>query len=120
MRSQITVYHNPRCSKSREALEILKQNGVDPIVVNYIKTPPLRAEIDAILNKLNLRPKDVLRRKEAVFTELGLQDKLEDDEEIVRAICANPILLERPIAISGDTAVIARPPEKILELLKAA
>ena len=119
MLNPITIYHNPRCSKSRQALALLEEKGAKPVVVEYLKTPPLRAELEAMLRKLDMRPKDILRRGEAVYKELELADKLEDDDEIVKAIAANPILMERPIIMTRDKAVIGRPPEKALEILES-
>ena len=113
----VTIFHNPRCSKSRRSLELLEARGIKPNIVEYLKQPPSAAELKAILRKLGMRPRDLLRRGEARYAELGLEDRDLSDDALVELIVENPILIERPIVVSGGKAAIGRPPEKILEIL---
>lgn len=113
----VTIYHNPRCSKSRAALDLLQEKGVDANVVEYLKTPPTAEELRVVFKKLGLAPRDVMRKGEAVYKELDLGDANRSDDELIDAIVANPILLERPIVVKGDRAEIGRPTENILELI---
>lgn len=112
------IYHNPRCSKSREALEILQKNNLNPTVIHYLQTPPSVTELQALVNKLKLPVRDVLRKKEEVYKVLGLDDPKFKDEMILSLIHQYPIILERPIVVIGNQAVIARPAERVLGLLK--
>lgn len=112
--SDVTIYHNPRCSKSRQTLELLRDKGVQPLVVEYLKTPPSPAELTAILGKLGLRPRDICRAKEAA--EAGIPADL-DSEALIAALSANPSAIERPIVVKGDRARVGRPPESVLDLL---
>lgn len=113
----LTIYHNPRCTKSRQTLDLIRQAGVEPTIVEYLKTPPDAAAIEKLLGLLNLEPIDVIRRGEPVFKELGLASKSGDRAALIRAIAENPILLERPIVVRGNRAVIGRPPETVKALL---
>jgi|SRR5512146_2421652 arsenate reductase len=113
----VTIFHNPRCSKSRRSLELLEARGIKPNIVEYLKQPPSAAELKAILRKLGMRPRDLLRRGEARYAELGLEDRDLSDDALVELMVENPILIERPIVVSGGKAAIGRPPEKILEIL---
>ena len=117
MASEYTIYHNPRCSKSRKTLELLQQAGVEPDIVQYLDTPPSAAELDRILAKLGREPRELMRSKEAVFSELGLDDESLSREKLLALMTQNPILIERPIVIKGDVAVIGRPPENVLALI---
>ena len=117
MASEYTIYHNPRCSKSRKTLELLQQAGVEPDIVQYLDTPPSAAELDRILAKLGREPRELMRSKEAVFSELGLDDESLSREKLLAVMTQNPILIERPIVIKGDVAVIGRPPENVLALI---
>jgi arsenate reductase len=110
----VTIYHNPRCSKSRETLRLIEERGVTPQVIEYLKTPPSAPELKAILAKLGLRPRDVLRAKEA--NEAGIDPSL-PDEELIAAMVKNPVVIERPIVVAGARAALGRPPEKVLEIL---
>ena len=112
----ITIYHNNRCTKSRCALDELEKSGKDFEVVYYLETPPNKSELEEIIRKLGIRPLELIRKGEKVFTE-NYKGKILTDEEWIDAIVAHPILIERPIIISGDQAVIARPTEKIKEIL---
>ncbi len=115
--SNFTIYHNPRCSKSRHALELLKDNGINPKVVLYLQTPPSEKELVLILKKLNLEAKDLLRKGEAEFKELKLSDSSKSEEELIKAMINFPKLMERPIIINRDRAIIGRPPENVLEII---
>jgi arsenate reductase len=112
----VTIYHNPRCSKSRQTLALLEERGISPRVVDYLKTPPSAAELKTILKKLGLRPRDLMRKGEPRYAELGLKDRDLDDDALIALMVANPILIERPIVVSGGKAAIGRPPEKVLEI----
>ncbi|TWA64418.1 arsenate reductase [Azospirillum brasilense] len=112
--SNITIYHNPRCTKSRQTLELLRSRGVEPTVVEYLKTPPTPAELKAILDKLGKGPRDILRAKEAA--EAGIAKDL-DGDALIAALSANPAAIERPIVVTGDKARVGRPPESVLEIL---
>jgi len=114
--SQVTIYHNPRCSKSRQTLELLQKNNIEPEIVEYLKTPPNAAELQDILAKLNLSAEQLMRKKETVYKELGLAG-INDEDELITAMINNPKLIERPIVISGDKAAIGRPPEAVLDIL---
>lgn len=113
----IRLFHNPRCSKSRAALALLRQRGVEPEVVEYLKQPPSAAEIDRLLTLLGMQPRQLMRRGEAPYRELGLDDPGLSRAALIAAMAENPILIERPIAVRGERAVLGRPPEKVLELL---
>lgn len=113
----VTIYHNPRCSKSRQTLQLLRERGVEPDVVDYLKTPPDAATLRTVLSKLGLTARDVLRTGEAAYKDLGLNDPARSEDELIAAIIANPILLERPIVVAGGRAVIGRPPENVLTLM---
>ena len=113
----IQLFHNPRCSKSREALALLRERGVEPVVVEYLKQPPTAAKIDALLQQLGLEPRQLMRKGEAVYKELGLDAPALARAALIEAMAQNPILIERPIATDGKRAVVGRPPEKVLELL---
>ncbi|WP_449225494.1 arsenate reductase (glutaredoxin) [Azospirillum argentinense] len=112
--SDVTIYHNPRCTKSRQTLELLRSKGIEPTVVEYLKTPPAPAELKAILDKLGKGPRDILRAKEAA--EAGIAKDL-DGDALIAALSANPAAIERPIVVTGDKARVGRPPESVLEIL---
>jgi arsenate reductase len=116
-REPITIYHNPRCSKSRAALAILAQDGIDPIVIEYLKNPPTKDELRTILGKLGMKPEQIVRRGEDLFRE-KFAGKAMSDEEWLSALARLPILIERPIVVSSGRAVVGRPPEKVRELLQ--
>lgn len=115
--SSITIYHNPRCSKSRQTLQLIRDSGAEPTIVEYLKTPPAHSELDSLLKKLKLDPFDLMRRKEAVFRELDLASKELSRDEAIDVMIEHPVLIERPIVVKGRQAVIGRPPENIQELL---
>ncbi len=111
------IYHNPRCSKSRQTLALLESHGVEVDVIEYLKNPPDAPTLWALTRALGLAPRDIVRRGEAAFAELDLDAKLADDEALIAAIVAHPVLLERPIVVVGAQAAIGRPPENVLPLL---
>ena len=113
----VTIYHNPRCSKSRQTLALLEERGADPQVIEYLKTPPTAAELKAILKTLGMRPRDLMRRNEAPYKELGLGDDSLSDDALIEAMVANPILIERPVVVKDGRAAIGRPPESVVEIL---
>jgi arsenate reductase len=113
----ITLYHNPRCSKSREALALLREKGVEPDLRLYLEQPPTSAELKQLLVKLGVSARGLLRRSEEAYRELNLQDERLSETTLIKAMVGNPKLIERPIAIKNDRAVIGRPPENVLALL---
>ncbi len=115
--TDLTLYHNPRCSKSREALALLDARGLAPTVVRYLETPPDAETLRALLGALGLSARQLLRSGEDAYKTLGLSDPALTEAQLVDAMVAHPILIERPILIAGDRAVVGRPPEKVLEIL---
>ena len=115
--TELILYHNPRCSKSRSALELLEQRGLSPSVIRYLETPPSAAELQQILARLGISPRQLLRSGEEEYKTLNLADPTLTDGQIIDAMLAHPKLIERPILVAGDVAVIGRPPEKVLEIL---
>jgi arsenate reductase len=113
----IRIYHNPRCSKSRQALAILEESGAEYEVVEYLKHPPSAAELDRLLRRLGLQPAELMRTGEAEYRELELADKRLSRKEAIQVLVAHPRLIERPIADDGQRAIVARPPERIRQLL---
>lgn len=114
--SDFTIYHNPRCSKSRKTLALLEENGVSPGVVLYLETPPGKPEIEDLLSRLGISATQLVRKGEDEYKAAGL-DKESSDAEVVAAMARFPRLIERPIVVRGDRAVLGRPPENVLELL---
>ncbi|RMH94905.1 arsenate reductase (glutaredoxin) [Lysobacter pythonis] len=110
-------YHNPRCSKSREALALLQARGIQPQVLTYLDAPPDAATLRALLTKLGIPARELLRKGEEAYKALDLGNQDKDDETIIAAMVEHPILIERPIFEHGERAVIGRPPERVLELL---
>ena len=115
--TDMILYHNPRCSKSRGALELLEARGLEPRVVRYLDTPPSAAELRELLAKLGYGARQLLRSGEEEYQTLGLADPALDDEALIAAMAEHPRLIERPILVVGDKAVVGRPPERVLELL---
>lgn len=111
------LWHNPRCSKSRGALELLRERGIEPQVRSYLDTPPDADELRSVLGKLGIGPRQLLRTGEEAYASLGLADESLDDDALIAAMVAHPRLIERPVFINGDRAVIGRPPEQVLDLL---
>lgn len=114
--SAVTIYHNPRCSKSRNSLALLEENGVKPEIVLYLETKPQAAEIVGLLQKLGLTAAQLVRRSEEEYKACGLNEE-SSEEQIVAAMATHPKLIERPIVVSGDKAVMGRPPENVLQLI---
>ncbi|KPW27995.1 Arsenate reductase [Pseudomonas amygdali pv. mellea] len=115
--TDMTLYHNPRCSKSRGALELLQARGLTPDIVLYLETPPDAERLRDLLGKLGITARQLLRTGEDDYKQLNLADPSLSDEQLIAAMAAHPKLIERPILVAGDKAVIGRPPENILELL---
>ena len=113
----ITIYHNPRCSKSRATLKLLEERGIAPRIVEYLKTPPDAATLDRLLTGLGMEPRALMRRKEAPYRENGLDNSGLSRDALIAAMVAHPILIERPIVVAGDRVALGRPPEAVLEIL---
>ena len=113
----VTIYHNPRCSKSRQTLQLLKDKGIEPAVVEYLQTPPDAATLDKFLTRLGMAPRDLMRKKEAPYKALNLADQSLDRAALIKAMVENPILIERPIVVKGNKIALGRPPESVLEIL---
>ena len=111
------IYHNPRCSKSRQALAILEEQGIQPEVIEYLKTPPSEAELTAILKRLNMTPHELLRTGEDEYKTLDLKHFEGTTEALIKLMVAHPKLIERPIVVHGTKAVVGRPPESVLSIL---
>jgi arsenate reductase len=117
MKKKVTLYYNPRCSKCREALCLLEDKGIEPQIIEYLKEPPTEKELKALLKKLRLKAQDIIRTKEPLFEE-KFKGKKYTNAQWIKILSKNPILIERPIAIEGDKAIIGRPPEKVISILK--
>ncbi|KLJ01332.1 arsenate reductase (glutaredoxin) [Luteimonas sp. FCS-9] len=117
MTDDFTLYHNPRCSKSRAALDLLQARGITPRVVRYLDAPPDADTLRDLLRRLGIAPRALLRTGEAEYRDLGLDDPALDDAAIVAAMAAHPRLIERPILVRGERAVVGRPTERLLDLL---
>lgn len=113
----VKIYHNPRCSKSRETLKLIQAKGIQPEVIEYLKHPPTTAELQDILQKLGLQPRELMRTKEAEYKENGLDDPSLSDLELIEAMIRIPKLIERPIVLANDKAAVGRPPENVLAIL---
>ncbi|WP_145212285.1 arsenate reductase (glutaredoxin) [Gimesia alba] len=111
------IYHNPRCGKSRQTLALIEEAGIEPEVIEYLKTPPTAEELDSILKKLKMEPGDLMRKGEAIYRELKLAERELPREEAVAIMVEHPKLIERPIVIKGRQAILGRPPENIKTLL---
>ena len=109
-----TIYHNPRCQKSRQTLELLQKNNIEPKVVEYLKTPFTEKELKAILGKLKLKPSELVRSKEEKFKELKID--LSNQDKVFQAMVKHPELIERPIVVAGEKAILGRPPENVQKL----
>ena len=115
--SKVILYHNPRCSKSRQALALLQARNIQPQVVDYLKTPPTAAELAMLLDRLGLEPRQLMRTQEAEYTAAGLDNPNLSREALILAMSQYPKLIERPIVMTNGKAAIGRPPEKVLEIL---
>jgi arsenate reductase len=114
---EITIYHNPRCSKSRQTLALLEENGISPIIIDYLKTPPTHQQLDSILRGLEVQPRELMRKGEALYKELELHDDGLSRDQLIDVMVKNPKLIERPIVVAGDEIVIGRPPQNVLSIL---
>ena len=113
----VQILHNPRCSKSRTTLQLLKDNGVEPEVILYLDTPPDAGLLTSILNKLKLQPRELMRKGQTEYKDMGLDNEQMSDEDLVAAMLKAPILIERPIVLANGKACIGRPPEAVLKIL---
>lgn len=112
--SQITMYHNPRCSKSRQTLSLLAERGIEPEIIEYLKTPPDATQLEKILDLLELEPRQLLRTGESEYKELGLVDTGLSRQQLIEAMVEHPKLIQRPIVLANDKAALGRPPEQVL------
>jgi arsenate reductase len=117
MPKKVTIYHNPRCSKSRQTLALLESRNVAPTVVEYLNDPPAAAELRRILGLLKMEPRDLMRRQEEPYKKLKLDDPKLTDSALIKAMVENPVLIERPIVVADGKAAIGRPPEAVLKIL---
>jgi len=115
--SEYTIYHNPRCSKSRQTLTILQEKGIQPEIILYLETPLDANELSRLIKKLGIQVRDLLRKGEDDYKQLGLKDPSMSETDILDAMSRHPKLIERPILVKGDNAVLGRPPENVLELI---
>ncbi|HFD79941.1 MAG TPA: arsenate reductase (glutaredoxin) [Gammaproteobacteria bacterium] len=115
--SKPLIYHNPRCSKSRQTLELLRERDIEPEIVEYLKTPPDCAQLERILDLLGLEPRQLMRRNETEYRELGLDDDTLSREQLIQAMVEHPRLIQRPIVVHGQRAALGRPPEAVLDIL---
>lgn len=113
----ITIYHNPRCTKSRQTLQLLRDQNIEPNIIEYLKTPPDADTLQELLNKLGLSARELMRQKETLYKELALDNEALTESQLIAAMHANPSLIERPIVVNNSQAVIGRPPENVLEIL---
>jgi len=113
----ITIYHNPKCSKSRQTVELLVKQGIKPVLNEYLKIPPTVEKIKEILRKLGYAPRDLMRKKENAYTEHNLGNPSLSDDDLIEFMVKHPILIERPIVLANEKAAIGRPPEQVLEIL---
>ena len=113
----VKIYHNPRCSKSRQTLQLMQDKGIEPEIIEYLKTPPTTAEIEDILQKLSMGPRDLMRKKEAEYKSTGMDNPNLDNEALIKGMIETPKLIERPIVLANGKAAIGRPPEDVLAIL---
>ena len=117
MSDPVVIYHNPRCSKSRQTLQLLQEQGIEPRVVKYLENPPTADELARILDLLGMEPRELMRRKEKEYRELGLDDPSLTREQLIEAMVQHPRLIERPIVLANGKAALGRPPERVLDIL---
>ena len=113
----VTIYHNPKCSKSRQTLDLLGAKGITPTIIEYIKNPPTVEKLKVILSQLGIAPRDLMRKKEDTYKELELGNPSLSDKDLIDFMVEHPILIERPIVIANGKASIGRPPEQVLDIL---
>ncbi len=116
---KVTIYHNPACSTSRKVLGMIRQTGVEPRVIEYLKTPPTRQELLDLLHRMGITPRQLLRRRGTPYDEPGLGDPAKSDDELIDAILAHPILFERPVVVGPRGVRLCRPPERLREAMPA-
>jgi len=114
----VTIFHNPRCSKSRQTLALLEEQGIKPSIIEYLKIPIAKDKLIEILSLLGMAPRDLMRKKEEVYAEKGLDNPSLSDAELIDIMVKNPILIERPIVLANGKAVLGRPPEQVLNILE--
>ena len=112
----VQIFHNPKCSKSRETLGLLREQGIEPEIVEYLKTPPTEQKLRELLEALGIRPVELVRLKQKEFVETGLDASSATEAQLIAAMVKRPILIERPIVVNGDRAAIGRPPENVLAI----
>ena len=118
-KSEVVIYHNPACTTSRKVLGMIRDAGIEPRVVEYLKAPPDRAELLDLLHRMGIRPRDLLRRRGTPYDALGLGDPAKSDDALIDAILAHPILMERPVVVGPRGVRLCRPPERVHEVLPA-
>jgi len=111
------IYHNPRCSKSRQTLELLRERGVEPTIIEYLKTPPTHQQLDSILRGLEMEPRELMRTGEAEYKEQSLDNPKLERNQLINAMLETPKLIERPIVVAGHQIAVGRPPEAVLTIL---
>ena len=116
-KSEVVIYHNPACTTSRKVLGMIRNTGIEPHVVEYLKTPPNRAELLDLLRRMGMTPRQLLRRRGTPYGELGLDDPAKPDEALIDAILAHPVLMERPVVVGPRGVRLCRPPERVQEVL---
>jgi len=114
---QVQIYHNPRCSKSRSTLELINQQGIEPVITNYLETPPNHQQLEHILQTLDMQPRELMRTNEAEYSEYNLDNPDLSREQLIEAMIKYPKLIERPVVVVGDKVAIGRPPESVLKIL---
>ncbi|MGB1008304.1 MAG: arsenate reductase (glutaredoxin) [Thiolinea sp.] len=117
MNTDVTIYHNPRCSKSRQTLALLEEQSITPEIIKYLETPPDASTLKALLTMLDLEPRQLMRKKEAEYGELGLDNPELSEDALIQAMVTHPRLIERPIVVKDGKAAIGRPPEQVLDIL---
>ncbi len=113
----VKIYHNPRCSKSRQTLQLLQEQGIEPEIIEYLKTPPTAAELEDILQKLDMQPRELMRKNEAEYKATGMDNTELNSQQLVKGMVDSPKLIERPIVLANGKAAIGRPPEAVLEII---
>lgn len=113
----VTIYHNPRCSKSRQTLALIRDKGIEPEIVEYLNTPPSASKMKQLLTMLDMEPAQIMRKGEDIYKELGLKDADLSKAELIKTLVDNPKLIERPIVVNGNKAALGRPPENVLKIL---
>ncbi len=111
------IYHNPRCSKSRQTLQLLEEKGIQPEIIEYLKKAPSKTELESVLSMLNMEPRALMRKGETIYKELSLKDDTLSNEQLISAMLEHPILIERPIVLTNGKAALGRPPENVLDIL---